>query len=237
LCQALHGRQAVEPRHQRVVQRGGNRQRWEETGELVALLALLEQPRLQHHLGQLLDKQRHPIGLGHHLLHDLGWQDLAARHPVGHLGRLAPWQAIERHLGQMRAPRPGWAEVGPKGQEHQDTRYGALIHQQTEQFQGRRIDPVQVFHDKEHGLLDGDAQENRQEGLQGLLLLLRGRHGQGSIVGAQRQGEEGGKEGDRFCERQAILHQEPLQFAELLLRGFLVLEAQGHPFQQINHWI
>jgi hypothetical protein len=33
---------------------------------------------------------------------------------------------------------------------------------------------VQVFHDKEHRLLGGDSEQNRQEGLQGLLLLLLG---------------------------------------------------------------
>ena len=43
LRQALHRRQAIQPRHQRVVQRGGNRQRRQGTGQLIALLALLEQ--------------------------------------------------------------------------------------------------------------------------------------------------------------------------------------------------
>ena len=66
----------------------GIRQRGQGTGQLIALLALLEQPRLQHHLGQLLDEQRHPIGLGYHLLDDLGWQGLPVGHPVGHLRRL-----------------------------------------------------------------------------------------------------------------------------------------------------
>jgi hypothetical protein len=47
-----------------------------------------------------------------------------------------------------------------------------LIHEEIEQFQGGRIDPVQVFHNKEHRLLRGDAQQDRQQGVQGLLLLL-----------------------------------------------------------------
>jgi hypothetical protein len=34
---------------------------------------------------------------------------------------------------------------------------GALIDQETEQLQRGRIDPVQVFHNKEQGLLRGDA--------------------------------------------------------------------------------
>jgi hypothetical protein len=112
-----------------------------------------------------------------------------------------------------------------------------LIDQESEEFQRGRIDPVQVFHDKEHRLLGGNAQHDCQEGMQGLLLLLLGRHRQGDIVGAQRQGEEGSKQGHSLRQWQAILHQEALQFAELLLRGLLPVEAQRHPFQQLNHWI
>jgi hypothetical protein len=93
---------------------------------------------------------------------------------------------------------------------------------------------VQIFHHKEHGPLRGDAQQDRQQGLEGPLLVLLGRHQQGRIVGGQRQGEQGGKEGHGLCQRQAILHQKPLEFAELLRRGLLPLEAQRHPLQQIN---
>ena len=61
--------------------------------------------------------------------------------------------------------RPGGAEVGPKGQQGQDAGRGALMDQETEKLQRGRIDPVQVFHDKEHGLLGGKAQQDRQEGV------------------------------------------------------------------------
>ena len=137
----------------------------------------------------------------------------------------------------MRAPRPGRAEVRTKGAQRQDAGRGALIDQEAEQFQRGRIDPVQIFHHKEHRLLRGDAQDDRQEGVQGLLLLLLGRHRQGGIVGTERQGEEGGKEGHGLRQRQAILHQEAFQFAELLRRGLLPLEAQRHPLQQLDHRI
>ena len=51
LRHGLHRRQAIQPRHQRVVQRGGDCQRGQGTGQLIALRALLEQPGLQDHLG------------------------------------------------------------------------------------------------------------------------------------------------------------------------------------------
>jgi hypothetical protein len=56
---------------------------------------------------------------------------------------------------------------------------------------------VQVFHDKQHRLLGGDFEQDRQQGLERLPLLLLGREVQGGIVGGQRQGEQGGKEGKR----------------------------------------
>jgi hypothetical protein len=46
---------------------------------------------------------------------------------------------------------------------------------------------VQVFHDKEHGLVRGNAQQDRQEGVEHLLLLLLRRHGQVGIISGQRE--------------------------------------------------
>ena len=60
---------------------------------------------------------------------------------------------------------------------------------------------------------------------------------QGGIVGGQREGEQGGKEGHDLRQRQAVLHHEALEFAQLLWRGLLPLEAQRHPLQQIDHRI
>ena len=158
LCYSLYRRQAIEPCHQRVVQRGGNRQGGQGPGERVAVLLLLEQAGFQYHLGQLFHKQRHPIGFGDDLLDHLGRQDLPVGHLADHLHGLSAGVTESRHLGEVRAPYPGWAEVGPKGQQRQDASRGALIDQETEQLQRGRINPVQILHDKEHGLLGGNAQ-------------------------------------------------------------------------------
>ena len=159
LRQRLHRGQAIQPCHQGVVQRGGNRQRRQGTGELVAVLPFLEQPGLQHHLGQLLDKQRHAIGLGHDLRHDLGGQGLAVCDPPDHLCRLVMRQARQRELGEVRAPRPGRGELGAKGQQRQDTRRGTLVEEEREQLQRGGIGPVQIFPDTEHRLLGRFAPE------------------------------------------------------------------------------
>src|SRR5262252_9053410 len=141
---------------------------------------------------------------------------------------------MQRHLAEMRAPGPGRAEVRTKGPQGQDTGNRALIDQETQKLQRRRIDPVQVFHDKEHGPLRRKAQQDRQQDLEGLLLLLLGREVQGGVVGAQRERQEGGKEGHDLRQWQTVLHQEPLEFAQLVLRGLLPLEAQGYPLYKVD---
>jgi hypothetical protein len=93
---------------------------------------------------------------------------------TNHHRDLLPGQPVQRHLGEVGAPRPGRAEVRAKGQERQDARGRGLINKETEQLQRRRIDPVQVFHDKQHWLLGGGVQHHGQESVQGLLLLLLG---------------------------------------------------------------
>src|SRR5215831_2585272 len=147
------------------------------------------------------------------------------RYLPSQLGGLPTRQARQRHLGEVRASPPGRTEVGTKGEQRQDAGGGALIDQQAEKFQRGRIDPVQVFHDKEHRLLGGDAQQDRQEGVQGLLLLLLRRYGQGSIVSRQREGEERGQKRHSLRQRQAILHHKLFQFAQPLQRGLLSVEA------------
>ena len=96
------------------MQRGGNGQRGQGPGQLIALLPLLEQAGFQHHLGQLLHKQRHAIGLGHHLLHHLGGQRLAVRHPAGQLGGLAPRQAGSVTWVRCERPVQGGLKSGRK---------------------------------------------------------------------------------------------------------------------------
>ena len=60
--------QAIQPRHQRVVQGGGDRQRGQWARQVVAVLLLLEQARLQHHFGQFFHEQRHAVSLAHDFL-------------------------------------------------------------------------------------------------------------------------------------------------------------------------
>ena len=61
---------------------------------------------------------------------------------------------------------------------------------------------------------------------------------QGGIAAAGSGSESrAGKERHGLCQRQAILHHEPLQLAEFLRRGLVPLELQHHPLQQLDHRI
>ena len=77
----FHRRQAVEPRHQRVLKGRWDRQRRQSPVEPIALGVLDEDVPFQHRLGELLDEQRVAVGLGDNLVHHFGGQRTAASHP------------------------------------------------------------------------------------------------------------------------------------------------------------
>jgi hypothetical protein len=68
----LHRDQAVEARHQRITQGRRDSQCGQGPVQHQAPVALLEHPGFEHRLGQLLDEQRHTVGLGDDLVEDLG---------------------------------------------------------------------------------------------------------------------------------------------------------------------
>ena len=81
LCNLLDWREPIEPRHQRVLQRGGHRQRWERPVQRPLAALRPKQPGLEHRLGQFFDEQRHPVGMSHDLLEQRLGQCPAAGQP------------------------------------------------------------------------------------------------------------------------------------------------------------
>ena len=87
---AFGASQPIEPGQQRLVEGGGNGQRWHRPGRRVLRLDVGRAPRLQHRFGHLFDKQGDAIGLGHNLLQHRGGQALPPQHLPDHrlgLGR------------------------------------------------------------------------------------------------------------------------------------------------------
>ena len=102
----------------------------QRTRQLIAPLLLPQQPRFHHHLGQLFHEQRHTVGFAYHFSHQLRWQLLTARDPLDHRLHLLPTKSSKYELGDMRARRPGRAEVRSKRQQGQKPCRGHLINQE-----------------------------------------------------------------------------------------------------------
>ena len=73
------GMELIQAGHERILQGVGNRHAPQRPGQRVVVRVLPQQGRLQQHLGQLFDVERHPIRLGDNMLHHLGGQRLAPR--------------------------------------------------------------------------------------------------------------------------------------------------------------
>ena len=125
--------------------------RGQRARRLVAPLPLGDQPGLQHHLCQLFDKERDPIGGGHQLLDDFHWERRAPSHLPDHLLGLSSGQAAEGEVGAVGVHGPGRAELRAEEEEQEHTGCRELGVEQIEKLQRGRIDPVQVFHRQRGG--------------------------------------------------------------------------------------
>ena len=112
--------------------------------------------------------------------------------------------ANRRSVSAVRCATHGpWRAKLRAGGQHQ-TESGAryLVDEQTQQFQGGGIDPMQIFHNHQHWLLPRFRREPGQQGLQGLLALPLGRQGQGGIVAGSGR-RAGRRARARLWQRQA----------------------------------
>ena len=158
--------EAVEARHQRVVQGRRDRERRQRAGQLVAVAGIREQARFQHRLGQLLDEQRHAVGARHDLLDDLGRQRLVARDPCDQIRPLAPAQTAHGQRGDVRLAGPGRLELRPEGDQHQDGQPLDALDHEAQELERRRVDPVHVLVERQHRLLRRQARELVDQRLQ-----------------------------------------------------------------------
>jgi hypothetical protein len=80
----LDRRKTIQARHQRILEGRGNRQRRQGAFELPVITGVSQQTGFQHRLGQLLDEQRHAVGLGHDLRGHLCRQGLGSDNLLDH---------------------------------------------------------------------------------------------------------------------------------------------------------
>ena len=226
-------RQPVEPGHQRVVQRRRDRQRRQRPGQGVAVALLLEQPGLEHGLGQLLDEQRHPVRLGHDLLQHLGRQRLAARHPLGHGRDLALVQPVEREQADVGEADPGRPELGPEGDQHEHPRARDAVDDQVEQLERGRVAPVHVLVQRQHRLPRREPLELREQRREGPLLAPLRAQRQRRVAAAGRDRQQVRQQGRHRPDIVGREREQRLELVELPLRRVVAREPR-RPLEQVD---
>ncbi len=140
----------VEPRHQRGMQGRRHRQRGKRCRSQHRSNPVALRGAFQHRLGQLLDKERHPVGA----LDDLGDDIRGERGIAGQLlhQRLAVAFAepIERQTRDVGAAAPGRLKFGAKGDRQQHRQMPHPVDGQIQQFARGRVDPVGVLEHHQH---------------------------------------------------------------------------------------
>jgi hypothetical protein len=143
---------------------------------------------LQDHLRHFFDEERHPIGGGHNLLPHGGRHLVFSQHQANHLLHQLRPEPIECHVRDMGPHHPRRPHRGPAREYGEERCCGALIDEQLQEFEARWIDPVQIFHNEEHGVLGGQPQDKSEQRFKGLLAPMLGCQGQRRIV-VLRQGQ------------------------------------------------
>ena len=88
LCDGFGGHKSVKTCHQRVVERGRNRERGERPGECVVPIDSGELSRLKNGFGHFLDEEWYPVCLLKDLLEHLCWEGFAIGHAYDDLFHL-----------------------------------------------------------------------------------------------------------------------------------------------------
>ena len=96
MSDVLGVRQAIQARHEGVVERFGNRQRRQRLGQTEGVPNEFESARIEQCLGQFLGIQGHAVGAGDDMLEHLRRQLAPARHLLNQGRRLTVAQVSER---------------------------------------------------------------------------------------------------------------------------------------------
>ncbi|MEZ5905616.1 MAG: hypothetical protein R3C69_11140 [Geminicoccaceae bacterium] len=154
LLDRLH---AVQPRHQRIVQRSGDGERAERRVQDEGVRGLAQHAGFERCLGQFLDEQRHAIGLGGDFGQQLVGQALATCQPGDNGRGVVAAEAVQGEAGDNRVAAKAVAEDRPGGDQEHDPSGPDAIEAEIEQLERRRVDPVRVLDHEQHRLNPGEA--------------------------------------------------------------------------------
>jgi aryl carrier-like protein len=185
----LDRRQAVEAGDERIVQGRGNRQQWQRPAQRQAAATLLEDPHLEHGLGQFLDEQRHAVGLGEDLLQHFVGKRFVARQGLHHgLARLPP-NPVQGERRDVRVPAPRRGKHRSIGNYDEHAKRLHPVDHQVQQLVTGGVDPVHVLeHDEQWRLRGERVHLFEQLGEGPILELFRAQvHRREAVAGRNRQ--------------------------------------------------
>jgi hypothetical protein len=170
--------QPVQPRHQRIVQAGRDREATQRAAQVVRVGGLDQRPRFQHRLGHLLHEKRHAVAPDGDLVEHCLRQPLAVADPVDDELHGGARQPVQDEAGHGRVAGEGGPERRSRG--HHDQHCAALhpFQRQLEHLKGCRVDPVHVLDHPHHRPPPGGPDQLVDQGGQGAsaALLRRQRH-------------------------------------------------------------
>ena len=143
----------------------------DRAGVVVAPARVHQQVGLEHGLGELLQEQRHSIGLVHDPCHQIRWHGLVLGDAQHDAGALCSAQARKRDRRHVRALDPGRLKLGPVGDQRQQREPLDAVDQGAQDLDRARIGPVSVLEQHHACLALGDQRDNGHQQRDGLVLL------------------------------------------------------------------
>ncbi len=179
----------------------------------------------ENRLGQLLQEQRHAVGLDDDLLDDLLGK-LASRHALDQRRAQLPAQPAQHQGRDMRMGVPARLEFGARGDDDQDCPVLCPIDQEIDHLTGRRVDPVQILECDHQRLLARKAEEMIDQRRDGRILLLLRRQLQWRIAVTGRNGQQRGKQRRNLLDVAMSGSDRGLQARQRLHGRILAIETE-----------
>ena len=230
----LYRRQPVEAGHQRILQRRGYRQRWQRPVQLEAIAAVDQHAALQHRLGQLLDEQRHAIGLGDDLLEHLVGKRLLLGHGGHHHRALAPSEPVECQRAGMGVVAPGRLEFGPCRYQHQHRRRFGSVDHARQQAERARIGPLRVFEHQQNRHHLGLQRHRFEQQIRGPVALLLRRQLERRIAAGEGDRQQRGDQGNDLGLAITEMSELALELIEPF-RGLVVARDPRFALEALDH--
>ena len=87
-------------------------------------------------------------------------------------------------------PTQGGSEFRPEGDDQQGPHFGQPVDEPVEHIERRRVDPMRVLQQRQHGRVPGQPLEERQQSRDRTFLLFAGRHCQRRVASLERDRQQ-----------------------------------------------